>query len=90
MASACEIGCASGSDALDSCCHVHVVWVGVEKAAWPLSEGVSRFMVQVGKRYRCNQCGTEMVCLKSSAEGQYECCDAPMEEVQVTKLPSSD
>ena len=33
---------------------------------------------QVGKRYHCTKCGTEMIVTKGG-EGQLTCCGQPME-----------
>jgi DNA-directed RNA polymerase subunit RPC12/RpoP len=44
---------------------------------------------QLGKRYRCAKCGTEVLCTKNG-EGTVTCCDQEMELVQVKPLPSSD
>jgi len=46
-------------------------------------------MVQLGKRYKCEECGTEVLCTKS-AEGQPACCDKDMELIEPKPLPSSD
>jgi desulfoferrodoxin-like iron-binding protein len=44
---------------------------------------------QLGKRYRCSVCGTEVLCTKAG-EGGVVCCDKPMEIQQPKALPSSD
>ncbi|RLC69687.1 MAG: desulfoferrodoxin [Chloroflexi bacterium] len=44
---------------------------------------------QLGKRYRCEICGTEVLITKAG-EGQVECCDQPMQVQQPRPLPSSD
>ncbi|MFP3976054.1 MAG: desulfoferrodoxin [Chloroflexota bacterium] len=44
---------------------------------------------QLGKRYRCEVCGTEVLCTKAS-EGQFTCCGQPMQEQQPRPIPSSD
>lgn len=46
-------------------------------------------MVQLGKRYRCEECGTEMLCTKPG-EGQPKCCDKEMGIQEPRPLPSSD
>ncbi|GAF87224.1 unnamed protein product [marine sediment metagenome] len=33
---------------------------------------------QVGKRYQCTKCGTEMIVTKGG-EGNLSCCDQPMQ-----------
>jgi len=35
-------------------------------------------MVQLGKRYKCEECGTEGLCTKAG-EGHPTCCDKDME-----------
>jgi len=44
---------------------------------------------QLGKRYRCEICGTEVLITKAG-EGQVECCGQPMQVQQPRPLPSSD
>jgi len=44
---------------------------------------------QLGKRYRCEVCGTEVLCTKGG-EGRVHCCDQPMTLQQPRALPSSD
>ena len=44
---------------------------------------------QLGKRYKCIKCGTEVLCTKSG-EGEITCCDTQMEELKLRPLPSSD
>ena len=44
---------------------------------------------QVGKRYECSHCGTQLMCVKSGP-GHFECHDAPMSLVGAKPLPSSD
>ncbi len=34
---------------------------------------------QVGKRYQCTKCSTEMIVTKGG-EGSLSCCDQPMEQ----------
>jgi hypothetical protein len=46
-------------------------------------------MTQLGKRYRCEVCGTEVLCTKAG-EGQPECCDIEMLTQEPKPLPSSD
>lgn len=46
-------------------------------------------MNQLGKRFKCQACGTEVMCTKAG-QGAVTCCDKEM-EIQVPKaLPSSD
>ncbi|MFC2010979.1 desulfoferrodoxin [Chloroflexota bacterium] len=44
---------------------------------------------QLGKRYRCQVCGTEILCVKSG-EGVVTCCSQEMEIQEARVLPSSD
>ncbi|HUT68352.1 MAG TPA: hypothetical protein VMW86_07375 [Dehalococcoidales bacterium] len=44
---------------------------------------------QLGKRYRCQKCGTEALCTKAGA-GELICCDQPMEVQEARPIPSSD
>jgi hypothetical protein len=46
-------------------------------------------MNQLGKRYKCEVCGTEVLCTKAG-EGTFECCDKGMKAVEPKPLPSSD
>lgn len=44
---------------------------------------------QLGKRYVCNACGTEILCTKPGS-GVVECCGAPMQVKEAKPVPSSD
>jgi hypothetical protein len=44
---------------------------------------------QVGKRYRCAQCETQVICVKRGA-GHFTCHGEPMELQTAKPLPSSD
>lgn len=44
---------------------------------------------QLGKRYRCAKCGTEVMCTKAG-EGEVICCGEPMQLAQAKAIPSSD
>jgi hypothetical protein len=44
---------------------------------------------QVGKRYRCGSCETEIMCVKGG-QGRFHCHGEPMELVTAKPLPSSD
>ncbi len=44
---------------------------------------------QLGKRFQCETCGTEILCIKAG-EGAAECCSKPMELMQPKVLPSAD
>ena len=46
-------------------------------------------MVQLGKRYKCESCGTEVLCTKA-AEGSPVCCEKEMQIQEPRPLPSSD
>ena len=46
-------------------------------------------MAQLGKRYRCEVCGTEILCTKVG-EGQPICCEQEMQTQEPKPLPSSD
>jgi hypothetical protein len=46
-------------------------------------------MVQLGKRYRCEACGTEMLCTKPGG-GDPVCCEKEMQLQQPNKEKSSD
>ncbi|HLK88154.1 MAG TPA: hypothetical protein VKT27_16755 [Candidatus Binataceae bacterium] len=51
--------------------------------------GVSVMANQLGKRYLCEKCGTEVLCNKPG-NGAIECCDAEMKIKEAKALPSSD
>ncbi len=44
---------------------------------------------QLGKRYRCAKCGTEILCTKAST-GAVECCGQAMQTQEPKPIPSSD
>jgi transcription elongation factor Elf1 len=44
---------------------------------------------QLGKRFQCEKCGTEVLCIKAG-EGAIECCGLAMELMQPKVLPSAD
>ena len=44
---------------------------------------------QLGKRYLCDACGTEILCNKPGA-GAVTCCDHEMKLKEAKPLPSSD
>ena len=46
-------------------------------------------MVQLGKRYKCNTCNTEVLCTKPS-DCDPNCCGGEMELQKPKKKPSSD
>ncbi len=46
-------------------------------------------MNQLGKRYRCEVCGTEVLCTKVG-EGTVTCCKKEMTPQEPRPLPSSD
>ena len=45
-------------------------------------------MNQLGKRYKCQECGTEVLCTKAG-DGTVVCCGKEMEIQQPRALPSS-
>ena len=46
-------------------------------------------MNQLGKRYQCKTCGTELICIEGGT-GDFVCCDVPMIEFEIEPLPSGD
>jgi hypothetical protein len=44
---------------------------------------------QLGKRFVCDECGTEALCTKPGV-GTVTCCDKAMRLKQPKKLPSAD
>lgn len=44
---------------------------------------------ELGKRYRCAACGSEVLCLKAG-DGRFECHNQVMTPVQQAPVPSSD
>ena len=46
-------------------------------------------MLQVGKRYSCESCGTELLVTKPS-DGELSCCEAPMVLLQPKQTASAD
>lgn len=46
-------------------------------------------MNQLGKRYKCQVCGTEVLCTKGG-EGTVNCCGQEMQVQEPRPLPSSD
>ncbi len=44
---------------------------------------------QLGKRFTCEKCGSEVLCIKPG-DGAVECCGVPMELMQPKVLPSAD
>ncbi len=44
---------------------------------------------QLGKRYQCEKCGSEVLCIKAG-EGEAVCCGVPMQVMQPKVLPSAD
>jgi hypothetical protein len=43
----------------------------------------------LGKRYMCENCGTEVLCNKAGP-GSLECCEVEMKLKEAKPLPSSD
>ena len=46
-------------------------------------------MAQVGKRYQCESCGTELLITKAGS-GEPECCEAKMGLLQPKQTASAD
>lgn len=46
-------------------------------------------MTQLGKRYHCAACGTEILCTKPGP-GTPQCCEQDMKVQEPKPLPSSD
>lgn len=46
-------------------------------------------MTKLGKRYRCEVCGTEALCTKAGG-GSLECCGKEMKTQEAKPVPSSD
>lgn len=44
---------------------------------------------QLGKRYMCEDCGTEILCAKAG-EGSFICCEKQMQLKDPKPLPSAD
>jgi hypothetical protein len=44
---------------------------------------------QLGKRYRCSKCGSEVLCTKAST-GDIVCCEQVMTTQEARPIPSSD
>ncbi|MDD5039462.1 MAG: hypothetical protein PHN78_09145 [Dehalococcoidales bacterium] len=44
---------------------------------------------QLGKRYRCQACGSEALCTKAG-DGSVICCGKEMEVLEPRPIPSSD
>ncbi len=44
---------------------------------------------QLGKRFQCETCKTEVLCIKAG-DGSVECCGVSMELMQPKVLPSAD
>ena len=44
---------------------------------------------QLGKRYKCETCGTEVLCTQAG-DGAINCCDKEMQVQQPKQIPSSD
>jgi hypothetical protein len=47
-------------------------------------------MVQLGKRYHCDECGAEILCLKGVEDTTPDCCNKKMKVKEPKGLPSSD
>lgn len=45
---------------------------------------------EIGKRFKCESCGTQVLVSKPSAAGELRCCEQPMAAVEPKQLASSD
>ncbi len=54
-----------------------------------LSKETRNMANQLGKRYRCAKCGTEVLCTKAGT-GDIICCGEPMKTQEAKPIPSSD
>ena len=45
---------------------------------------------QVGKRFTCEECGTQVLVTKPSEQGELNCCGTPLTQQEPKKLASSD
>jgi desulfoferrodoxin-like iron-binding protein len=72
-----------------SCAAVNL-WSSKNKTGLIFKEG-GAFIVanQLGKRYRCPKCGTEILCTKAG-NGEIVCCTEPMKTQEAKPIPSSD
>lgn len=46
-------------------------------------------MPQIGRRYECTTCGTNVLCI-AIGDGTIECCDSPVTELVMEDVPSGD
>ena len=46
-------------------------------------------MAEMGKRYRCEKCGTEVLAVKAG-DGELQCCSQPMSLQDPKAIPSGD
>jgi len=46
-------------------------------------------MTEIGKRYTCESCGTQVLAIKAG-DGELECCSAPMVLMDPKPIPSGD
>ena len=58
-------------------------------AAEAIAPEVTNVANQLGKRFQCENCGTEVLCIKAG-DGAAQCCGKPMELMQPKVLPSAD
>lgn len=47
-------------------------------------------MLQTGKRYNCEQCGTQVLVTKPSPDGELTCCGTAMELQKPKQTKSAD
>jgi hypothetical protein len=43
----------------------------------------------LGKRYECKNCGTQVLCTKKG-DGEVKCCGVPMDRLEPKPLPAAD
>ena len=54
-----------------------------------MAEEAKAVSSQLGKRYRCEVCGTEVLCVKSG-QSMANCCNQEMKLQEPRPIPSSD
>ena len=73
--------CGQPMEIKKQCCH--------SKAPNNIAQQGDSHMNQLGKRYKCSVCNTEVLCTKAG-DGSIMCCDKEMEMQEPRPLPSSD
>lgn len=46
-------------------------------------------MTEIGKRYFCESCGTQVLAIKAG-DGNLQCCSKPMSTLEPKPIPSGD